>query len=198
MTVIGITGGVGAGKTRILSVLKEEFLAETLICDQIADKLMKKGQPAFEALVDLLGEEYLGTEGELDKYKLSTLIFSDEGKQQKKEVEKIVHPLVRQKLEEIISTSKNSLIAIESAILIEAGLGSLCDQVWYIHADKNTRVKRLQKEREYSIEKAKEIIEAQLVEEEFREKADYVIDNSISLSVEMIKQRIRKGLQQCL
>lgn len=197
MRVIGLTGGVGAGKTTILSVFEKKFSAQILICDTIADELLRKGQVAFEALVSDLGTVFLDGEGNLDKNKLAEWIFlSPHSEKAKKKIEQIVHPLVKEEVKKRLANTDYSLTIIESAILIESGFFDLCGEIWYVYASEKERVRRLQENRAYSLEKCRQIFRTQLTEEEFYRVADFVIDNTCLLSEKEIEQEIKKGLQR--
>ena len=77
MKVIGITGGVGSGKSAVLSAIKETYNCKVLLADEIANALKKKGEACYEPLVELLGEGILGKDGEIDNPKMAQVIFGD-------------------------------------------------------------------------------------------------------------------------
>lgn len=196
MRLIGVTGGVGAGKSEILSYIRKHYKCQIYLADEVAHLVKKKGERCYLRLVELLGKEVLDTEtGEIDKKKMADMIFADD--ELLEQVNQIVHPEVRFYLEDRIREAENSsdieLMFIEAALLIEAGYKNLVHEMWYIYADEEVRRKRLKSNRGYSDEKITQIIEAQLSEEEFRSACDFVIDNSKTLK-ESYKQ-IRKRLE---
>lgn len=196
MRLIGVTGGVGAGKSEILSYIRKHYKCRIYLADEVAHLVKEKGQSCYFRLVELLGEEVLDPEtGEIHKKIMAEMIFADELLLEK--VNAIVHPEVRFYLEERIreaeSTQEIELMFIEAALLIEAGYKNLVDEMWYIYAREDVRRKRLKKSRGYSEEKITQIMDAQLSEEEFRDACDFVIDNSGALR-ESYKQ-IRKKLE---
>lgn len=180
MRIIGITGGVGAGKSEILSFIRKNYPSEIYLADEVAHKIKEKGQPCYEQLVELLGRDVLKADGEIDKAKMAAIIFADEKILQR--VNEIVHPGVKEyiltKIKEAEEKKNVELFFIEAALLIEAGYETMVDELWYIHADKEIRKKRLRENRGYSSEKIEQIMKSQLSEEEFLKKCDFIIDNS--------------------
>lgn len=195
MRIIGITGGVGAGKSEILSFIRKNYPCEIYLADEVAHKIKEKGQPCYEQLVELLGREVLKEDGEIDKAKMAAIIFADERILQR--VNEIVHPGVKEyilaRIKEAEEKKSVELFFIEAALLIEAGYETMVDELWYIHADKEVRRKRLQENRGYSSEKIEQIMNCQLSEEDFFEKCDFVIDNSgkIEDSYNQIRNKLR-------
>lgn len=190
MRFIGITGGVGSGKSRILQYIKEHYDARIYLADQVAMELQRKGAVCFPALVNLLGEDILGADGEIDRPAMAAKIFGDPDLLL--QVNDIVHPAVRefllQKLEEARRDGVE-LFFVEAALLIECGYKSLVDEMWVIFAKKDVREKRLAKDRGYSPEKIENIMKSQLSEEEFLQEADVVIENSGTLEEAFLQIR---------
>lgn len=195
MYLIGVTGGVGAGKSAILSYIKKHYKCEIYLADEVAHQVKEKGEECYYQLVELLGTEVLAEDGEIDKGKMAAMIFSEEELLER--VNEIVHPQVRiyleKRIEQARSSKKVELMFIEAALLIEAGYKDLVDELWYIYADVEVRRKRLIQSRGYSLKKIEQIMEAQLTEEIFRRECDFVIDNSGNLE-ESYKQ-IRNKLE---
>ena len=92
MKVLGITGGVGSGKSEVLDYLESRYGAYVCQMDEVAKRLEKRGEICFRKIVDRFGEAVVGTDGELDRKKLGEIVFSDEGK--RKILNEIVHPPV--------------------------------------------------------------------------------------------------------
>lgn len=181
MKVIGITGGVGAGKSDILEYLHDKYGATIIKADEIGKKVQKKGTECFDKIVEHFGEEILNDKGELNREMLADIVFSDE-----KELEVlncIVHPAVGEEiLRKIKSEERKStnLVLIESAILNEVHYETFCDEVWYIYVEESIRKQRLIYARGYSSQKVDDIIASQMSKSEFMENCDRVIDNSNS------------------
>lgn len=180
MRFIGITGGVGAGKSEILAYIKKHYLCEIYLADEVAHLVKRKGTTCFEQLVELLGADVAGADGEIDRRIMADRIFADEEVLEK--VNAIVHPAVRdfivKRMEAARVNPAIELFFVEAALLIEAGYKDLVDEMWYVYADTDVRRKRLALARGYSEEKITQIMDSQLSEDEFREHCDFVIDNS--------------------
>ena len=180
MRFIGITGGIGAGKSEILQYIRKHYKCEIYLADEVAHLVKEPGTKCFLQLVELLGEEIVGEDGQIDKAAMAAKIFVDEDTLEK--VNAIVHPAVKEflldKLEKAKKSGKVELFFVEAALLIEGGYGPLVDEMWYVHADDTIRTERLRAARGYSDEKIAQIMKSQLSEEEFRKGADFVIDNS--------------------
>ena len=195
MRLIGVTGGVGAGKSAILSYIREHYKCRIYLADEVAHLVKRKGEECYYELVKLLGEEVLDEDGEIHKGKMAAMIFAEDALLER--VNEIVHPQVRLYLEKRIAEARESdeveLLFIEAALLIEAGYKEIVDELWYIYAEEEVRKKRLIQSRGYSPEKIAQIMEAQLTEAVFRRECDFVIDNSGDLE-ESYKQ-IREKLE---
>lgn len=180
MKIIGITGGVGAGKSEILSYIRQHYACKIYLADEVAHKVKEKGETCYDLLVELLGEGILAPDGQIDKGKMAAVIFADE--EVLKKVNEIVHPQVKEyltaRMEEALNNPSVELFFIEAALLIEAGYQDIVDELWYIHADREVRKARLAKNRGYSPEKIEQIMNSQLSEEVFYKTCDFVIDNS--------------------
>lgn len=177
--VIGITGGVGSGKSAVLHILEQEYGAEILEADRIARELMEPGGPSYEAVVRAFGPEICRADGTIDRTRLGSIVFGEESKRLL--LNRLTHPLVEQEARARIQASNRPLVALETALPREANLSQLCDTVWYIHAPEPLRIRRLQESRGYSLNKCREMIASQLPEEEFRRLSDRVIENGESL-----------------
>ena len=180
MKFIGITGGVGAGKSEILKYIKRHYKCEIYLADEAAHEVKRAGTECFDRLVTLLGSDIVDEDGEINKAVMADKIFGDE--ELLRQVNEIVHPAVKDylmaKYEAALENPDIELFFVEAALLIEAGYKELVNEMWYIYADSNDRRKRLMYSRGYSEEKIQNIMDNQLTEEEFREACDFVIDNS--------------------
>lgn len=183
MKFIGITGGVGAGKSAILEYIKKHYVCRIYLADEVAHLVKQKGTKCYEKLVLCLGKDVLDEDGEIDKKKMAAKIFADDALL--KNVNALIHPAVKEylltQLEEATAENKVELFFVEAALLIETGYKAIVDEMWYIYADRNVRRERLMQTRGYSAEKVDNIMKQQLSEEEFRQAADFVIDNSTTL-----------------
>ena len=193
MKFIGITGGVGAGKTEILNYIRKHYKCEIHLADRVAEQLQEPGTACFQALVELLGEEIKTPDGRLDRKQMAARIFADP--KLLEQVNGIVHPAVKdflmERLEAAGVSGEIELFFVEAALLIEAGYRELVDEMWYIYAEEEVRRQRLVQGRGYSPEKTAQIMASQLGDDAFRRNCDFVIDNSGSL-IESYQQIDRK------
>ena len=191
---IGITGGVGSGKSELLRYIAKHYKCEIYLADEVAHLIKQPGTVCFHRLVELLGKEVLDGRGQIDKSAMADRIFSDV--QCLEKVNNILHPAVKEFLLEKLKTARESaeveLFFVEAALLVEAGYRQLADELWYIYAGEDIRRERLMKSRGYGPEKIDGIMKSQLSEEEFRRSCDFVIDNSGSLeeSYRQINKRL--------
>ena len=181
MKFIGITGGIGAGKSTVLSLLRDNFNCKVLLADEVAADLMRAGKECFEAVVALpWPESIVGPDGQINRPLMAKLMFADD--ELRISVNNIVHPAVEKEvLNQVEEERKKHNIEyffFEAALLIECGYGKLVDEMWYIYADENVRTKRLMESRGYGVERIKNTIMSQRSDASFREHADRVIDNS--------------------
>ena len=195
MKFIGITGGVGSGKSAVLGLLKSNYNCKIIVADEIAKELEKKGNVCYEKIVDILGEEVLDENGEISYSKMSQMIYDDGDLLEK--VNAVVHPAVENEIMSIVEDARASgrydYVFLEAALLIECGYNSVVDEMWYVFAPEDQRIARLKESRGYSDEKIKKIMESQLSEEEYRNNSDFVIDNSgtVKESLRQIRSRYK-------
>ncbi|QNM05914.1 dephospho-CoA kinase [Qiania dongpingensis] len=193
MKIIGVTGGVGAGKSTVLEILKEDYGAGILMADEIGRELMEPEGACFAQVRDAFGEGVMKRDGTLDRGKIASAVFRDQAAL--KRLNGIIHPAVRKETErrlQDLEISGKEIAVIETAILFEAGYEDICDVVWYVYADEETRIQRLMKSRGYGRDKCREIMANQMPDSEFRRRSGVVIDNSGSR--EDIKEQIATSL----
>lgn len=191
MRIIGITGGVGAGKTQVLLYIDQHYKCRIIRADEAAHLLYEPGQECYKKLVVLLGDSILCADGSIDKKKMAATIFTD--RTLLESVNQIVHPAVKQYILQQIAYEKEKnevdYFFIEAALLIEEHYDQIVDELWYIHSDAAVREKRLAENRNYSAQKTADIMKGQLSEEEFRKHCRVVIVNNGDL--EETYQQIR-------
>ena len=189
MRIIGVTGGIGAGKSTVLELLKEEYGAELLMADAIGRELQEPGGACYEAMRGLFGEGCLLEDGTFDRKQIAAQIFSDEVMKEK--LNAIVHPAVRAEIERrlgVLAWEGQPIAVIESAILFEAGYETMCDEVWIVTAEPQVRIGRLMESRGYTKEKCLQIMKNQPPEEKIKTLADHVIENNTDLDA--VKKQI--------
>lgn len=182
MKIIGITGGVGAGKSSVLDYIQKNYNARVIMADLVAHRIEEPGQKCYYNIVETFGSNILNSDTTINRQKLAGIVFEDESKRLK--LNTIVHPLVKEYIVNEINEEKNrgkiDFLIIEAALLLDDKYDLICDEVWYIYACEETRRARLKASRGYSDEKIDLIIQSQLKEKEFRNKCDKVIDNNLS------------------
>ena len=179
MVILGITGGMGAGKSEVLAFLREKYGAVTLFLDEVSRELLSLGGEAVEPVKELLGEEIIGEDGRVNRALVASMVFSDPVKLAG--LNGIMHPLVKAKASRVIEEERGkgtALLAVEAALLLEDHYDAICDEVWYIYADAEVRKRRLMESRHYSPERIADTFARQLSDEEFRRRCSVVIDNS--------------------
>lgn len=195
MKVLGITGGVGAGKSMVLSRLESQYGAAVLECDRIAKGLQEPGGACFDKMVQLMGRDCVRADGKLDRAAVAAKVFADAALLKK--LNGLVHPAVKTEvirlLEEQRSLGRQRAV-IEAAILLEDHYEQLCDCVWYIYADEKTRSDRLMKNRGYTKQRIRDMMSRQKDDGWYRSRCDYVIDNSSDHPEDTFRQ-IEEGLR---
>lgn len=181
MRFIGITGGVGAGKSEILGYLAKKPDTRVMLADEIAHELMSPGTACYDKISETFGtEDIFLPQGGLDRGKLAAVIFSDEAK--RRQMNAIVHPAVRVYVEKEAAREKQGgkrkLLVLEAALLIEEHYDEICDELWYIYTSEKNRRERLKLNRGYSDEKIDNIFASQLSESTYREVCREEIDNN--------------------
>ena len=178
--VIGITGGVGAGKSVVLNYLKEKYPCEILIADEIGNEVKMPGGRRYDSFVNLLGESIVMPDGMIDRAKAAKIIFAD--KLLLEQVNALIHPAVKEEIKLRIQKAKESgtvrYVFIEAALLIEAGYEPDLDELWYVCASESLRTQRLEEARGYSQERIQGIMKQQLSQEEFQIHADRILINN--------------------
>lgn len=179
MKVIGITGGVGSGKSRVLSYLEEKHHAVICQADQVAWELQKPGQKCYMEIVEHFGISILNEDKTINRKTLGAIVFGNET--QLNVLNAIMHPAVKHEIRERILQEKENgtkLFVLEAALLIEEHYDEICDELWYIYSSEQVRRQRLKESRGYNDEKIDAIMASQLSEETFRKVCRRIIDNS--------------------
>lgn len=180
MKTIGITGGVGAGKSLVLNYIKEHYRAKIYMADDIANFLKEPGQSCYQPVIDLLGEDILDEDKRINKAKMAEKIFAQRDLLQK--VNAVIHPAVKDYVCAEIETesrkNEQDFFILEAALLIEEHYDEILDELWYIRADEEVRSERLKASRNYSDEKIRNIMNNQMPDAVFMEHCKVVIENN--------------------
>ena len=190
--VLGITGGVGAGKSSVLACLQSDHGAVVIECDRVAARLQSPGGSCYGPMLELFPDVSRGPDGALDRSQIAARVFADPALLSK--LNALVHPLVKEEVIRVIGQNPDRLVAVEAALLLEADYGDICDEIWYIFAREDIRADRLAKSRGYTAERIRAVMASQKDDAFYRSRCDYVIDNSRGLSD--TQQQISKGLTE--
>jgi dephospho-CoA kinase len=196
VTVIGMTGGIGSGKSTASQILGE-LGAEVIDADRVGHKIYLPGTPAWREIVAAFGEAVLAPDRTVDRSKLGPLVFSDP--QALQTLNQITHGKIFAYIQGQIDYIRDKLTAqvvvVEAAILLEAGWQSLVDQLWVVVASVDIAVMRLQAYRRLSEEQARARIAAQMSNDERLAQADKVLwNNSDILSLRQVVTEAWHGL----
>ena len=190
MRVIGLTGGIGSGKSTV-SQYMAELGAEVIDADKVAHEVFEPNSEGWKEVVDYFGEKVLKSTGEIDRKRLGEIVFNNPEALSK--LNEIIHPkaynLVKSRLEEHRRKGV-SVVVLEVILLIEAGWAHLADEVWVTIASEETVVKRLKQQRGLNEEEILARIHSQMSSEEWIKHADVVINNDGNL--EETKRKIKE------
>lgn len=197
MKVLGITGGVGAGKSTVLMYLKEHYGARVIQADQVGHLLQRPHESCYRRIVELFGSTVLNADGTISRPKLGAIVYADPQKMAR--LNAIMHPSIRRWIKSEVEAEQKRgcvpFVTVEAALLLEDHYDEICDEIWYIHTDDAVRIKRLQESRGYSEEMCRRIMANQKNECDFRAACQLVIDNSSDI-VQNTYEQIDKGLRE--
>lgn len=180
MLRVGLTGGIGAGKTEVSRRLAAQG-AVLIDADAIAREVVAPGTPGLAAVIGAFGDGLLRPDGALDRDRLGEIVFADPAKLER--LNRIVHPLVGRRMAELEKTaSQNAIIVHDVPLLAENDLSSGYDLVVVVDAPEHVQLERLVRQRGMSTEQAKARMAAQAARENRLAVADLVVDNSSSLA----------------
>ena len=183
--IIGLTGSFGVGKSRVGQLFKE-LGACVIDADKLAHEALEPGNPNFEKIVLLFGNEIV-INGKLDRKKIAEIIFRDAAK--RKALETIIHPYVFRRIEEEAGRAKEKVILVEVPLLFETGFDSKCDHTIVVFSDEEVTEKRLG-EKGFSPAEIKARNRAQMLQQEKLKLTQMKIDNS--KSIEETKNQVHK------
>ncbi|HHV97237.1 MAG TPA: dephospho-CoA kinase [Clostridiaceae bacterium] len=182
MKIIGVTGGIGSGKSTVARILRD-LGAKIIDADKIAREVTAKGEPALAELVDYFGQEILDKDGELNRKYLANIVFNDKKKLEK--LNEITHKYIIKKIinkvNKLKEEGKHDLIVLDVPIPVEHGFLDIAEEVWVVKSDKETRIRRIMERSKISYEEALKRIEAQISDDEYFKIATLIIENNGTL-----------------
>ena len=176
MITIGITGGVGAGKSTVLDFLEEKYQAYVMKADEIGHLVMEPGQSCYEPVIALFGRQIIKNDKTIDRRQVSD---------------------VKQYIREQLAVKKQQgqkICVVEAALLLEDHYQEFCDTIWYIHTDEEIRIRRLMENRGYTRAKSVSIIASQAPETFFFVYSDYVVVNNGDFA--QTRRQIEEGIRK--
>ena len=183
MLILGITGGVGSGKSKILYDLSNLYGAYIVETDKLAHTLMEPGQTVYQAVVEAFGTEILQAEEPyaIDRAKFAQIVFAD--KEKLAQLNALTHPAVKAWIRKDIEEKRKQdvkIYVIEAALLIQDGYKEICDEIWYIYVDEETE------------ERCRAMFHSQEPESYYRKYADFTINNQLDYenSSKQLKDRL--------
>jgi dephospho-CoA kinase len=196
LKIIGLTGGIGTGKSTVAKFLAE-LGAEVVDLDTVGHQVLAAGSRGFQQTVAVFGRRILTPDGEIDRSKLGTIVFKDPRALQR--LNNITHPIMDEIVNEKIAGCRRQgvkVLVIEAAALIEAGRRHQVDELWVTVAPQETVLRRLHERSGYSPDEARTRINSQLSDEERVRQADVVIDTDCTL--DELKARVAAEWQKLL
>jgi dephospho-CoA kinase len=177
MLKIGLTGGIGCGKTTVARLFAE-LGSPVIDADQIAHELVAKGQPALKQIDQQFDAGILNPDGSLNRSRLREIIFSDPAQKQK--LESILHPLVYQSIQAELERLNAPYCIIAIPLLFETNMTHFVDRVLVVDCPVETQIARVRKRDQLSLERIRSIIDSQVSRDVRKAHADDLIDNSES------------------
>ncbi len=182
MKIIGVTGGIGSGKSAVSRTLRDLGTA-VVDADVLAKSVTAAGGKAFDELVEYFGKEIVGENGELNRAKLASMAFGDKVKLHA--LNYITHKHITEKIYDTVEILKNSgkwdIIVIDAPIPVEKGFLDLSDEVWVVSAERETRINRVMERSGLSYGEVSDRIDSQLREDEYLKLADEILHNNGSI-----------------
>lgn len=192
--IIGLTGSISTGKSTVTNYLKEKGY-QVIDADEITHELMKKGNPNYNQIVKHFGNSILANDYEIDRKKLSKLVFSNEN--ELKTLNNLTHPNIFNRIKKNIEISDEKIIFLDIALLIEfikeEKWNIPLDEIWLVYVNRDIQLKRLIKRNNFSQEEANSRINAQMNIDEKIKYADFILynDRDLEYLYEQIDERLK-------
>lgn len=179
MKIVGITGLIASGKSTLSSYLKSQGY-KIVDADAISRDITKKDRIGYAKVIEEFGRDILSSNGEIDRAKLSNIVFND--KNSLKKLNDTLHPLIFQEIDRQLDLYKDEkILFLDAPLLFEAKLDKKCNEVVLVFCDEEVQISRIQKRDTKDYDSAKKIIDSQIAKEFKIEESDYIIDNNCEI-----------------
>lgn len=193
-TVIGLTGGIGSGKSTVSRYLAEKG-CRIIDADLIAREIVKPGMPALAEIRETFGEDVMLQDGSLDRKKLGKIVFADPARLE--QLNHITGGRIREEIEKRISLAEDEIIVLDAPLLLESGLQTRVDQVWIVDVSDSVRIRRVMERDGATREEVEHRMKNQLTREQRMGKGYIIIDNSGSMEETFAQaDRLLENLKQ--
>jgi len=192
MIVVGLTGGIGSGKSAVTKIF-EGLGVKVVDADVASRQPVMKGEPALKKIAEKFGANILTSEGELDRRKLREIIFNDNSA--KDWLENLLHPLIHQILIDDLTSASSSYAILVSPLLFETNQKDLCSKTIVVDTSEDRQIDRTSKRDNVEASQVKSIIDSQLDRKSRNELADIIILNDGSL--QELEEKVKK-IHKCL
>jgi len=179
--VIGLTGGIGTGKTTVSNYLAKTYQLPVLDADVYAREAVQLGSPILDKVIERYGAEIQLPDGNLNRQRLGEIVFSNP--EQKQWLEQQIHPYVRDRFGAELATLPNPIVVLVIPLLFEASMTNLVTEIWVVSCSVEQQLRRISQRSHLSLEQAQARIDNQLPLAEKVARADLVLDNSSTLDV---------------
>ena len=182
MIVIGLTGGIGTGKSTVSDYLRKKGCI-ILDADDISRKMTEAGMPALSIIHNVFGDEVINSDGSLNRHKLGDIVFNNRDKLQKLQqiITTEVVDNINRNLSQLQSEHCDKIVVIDAPLLFECGMENIADENWLVISEMSVRIKRVKERDNLSEEQIIARINNQMSQEDKEKLSDYVLDNSGSL-----------------
>lgn len=192
MKVVGITGGAGSGKSHICRLIAERLAYPVIDSDTVTRELMAAGTPMLKSIADVFGAEFLLEDGTLNRGKMAALVFSDEDALAR--LNGLTHPAtlaeIARRLERYEKEGRKAVV-VESALADKVDYRSFCQEMWLVYASRETRAERLRRQRGYSPERIRQIMDSQATLAQFGSVCRRMIVNEGETADEELLRQLR-------